>query len=382
MLNFRKLRKTGGSTLIITLPKKWVKKQKIKSNQELEIIFLGNNNLLLNPHQSQEFRKIQKIGGTSSIISLPKKWILANSLKEHNEIALISQDNGMILIDPKLNIEKQDFIKKISLNPEINPNLLLRLIIGSYVTGYSMINICSITEIDSKFRDIIIQFIKMTIGMDIVEESIHEIKLQERVNIDDNSFNKGIIRMEILVRSMIKDLIVALNLKKPQIIEKIILRDEEINKFHRLVRHQMNRLINKSFSSQNSNLTIKKLKNNFLLSQNIERIGDHTANIGRFLMENFEIIRISISIDKFSEICDFILTSMCKSILSWRNNDFLLANNIIENSISFITLYDSFLDCDKLENYHYSILLIREEFNKLHLLIRNIAEIVINSSIQ
>ena len=47
-----------------------------------------------------ESRKLQKTGGSTLIVSLPKKWIKKNNLKTGSEVRLIKQPDGTMTIDP------------------------------------------------------------------------------------------------------------------------------------------------------------------------------------------------------------------------------------------------------------------------------------------
>ena len=47
-----------------------------------------------------ESRKLQKTGGSTLIVSLPKKWIKKNKLDAGSEVRLIKQPDGTITIDP------------------------------------------------------------------------------------------------------------------------------------------------------------------------------------------------------------------------------------------------------------------------------------------
>ncbi len=378
MIDFRRIRKTGGSTYIVTLPKKWVNFHKIKPNQNLECIIQKDGNLLINPFQTPEFRRVQKTGGSSLIISLPKEWIKANNLKEKQEIALISQENGMMVLNSHVQLEKENLIKKIQVDNKTKPNFLLRMLIGSYVMGFAAINISSEKEFPSQCRDVIINFTRMIIGMEIIEETLNTINLQETIDINDKLFEKGIKRMEILVKSMQKDIINAIESNNRDLIVKVILRDDEINKLHRLVRRQMNRIIRNVKIPYYSNISISTLKQNFLISQNIERIGDQTANIARIFKNHyisFKDPKIISSIKKMSELT---LSVLDQSVLSWKSENMRLANACIERIEEFNEIYDSFLIDRSQKKDIYFLYLIREEFKKSILLAQNIAEIVID----
>ena len=378
MIDIRKIRKTGGSTYIVTLPKKWVDYHRIKPNQNLECIIQKDGNLLINPFQSPVFRRVQKIGGSSLIISLPKEWITANHLKEKQEIALISQENGMMVLNSHVELEKENLIKNIQVNRKTEPNFLLRLLIGCYVMGFATINIGSKLEFPSQCRDIIIEFTRMIIGMEIVGETMTSINLQETITINDKLFEKGIKRMEILVKSMQKDIIYAIESNNQDLLNKVIFRDDEINKLHRLVRRQMNRILRNAKIPYYSNISISTLKQNFLISQNIERIGDQTANIARFIKNNFITLRDLKIIQTIKKMSELILSVLDQSFLSWKSENIKLANDCIERIEEFNELYNSFFNDVGQKKEIFSLYLIREEFKKSILLAQNIAEIVID----
>ena len=55
-----------------------------------------------------ESRKLQKTGGSTIIVSLPKKWIKKNKLDAGSEVRLIKQPDGTITIDPgNFNLNKK-----------------------------------------------------------------------------------------------------------------------------------------------------------------------------------------------------------------------------------------------------------------------------------
>ena len=47
-----------------------------------------------------ESRKLQKTGGSTLIVSLPKKWAKKNKLSSGSEVKLLQQPNGTMTIDP------------------------------------------------------------------------------------------------------------------------------------------------------------------------------------------------------------------------------------------------------------------------------------------
>ena len=57
----RKLQKTGGSTLIVSLPKKWIKKNKLDAGSEVKLLKQPDGTISIDPGQSDPNKKITKI---------------------------------------------------------------------------------------------------------------------------------------------------------------------------------------------------------------------------------------------------------------------------------------------------------------------------------
>ena len=53
-----------------------------------------------------EVRKVQKTGGSSYIITLPKEWVNSSNIKKNDALGMIVQTDGTLLITPKTIKEK------------------------------------------------------------------------------------------------------------------------------------------------------------------------------------------------------------------------------------------------------------------------------------
>ncbi|MHA1672228.1 MAG: PhoU domain-containing protein, partial [Promethearchaeota archaeon] len=207
------------------------------------------------------------------------------------------------------------------------------------------------------------------------------INLQETTDIDDKLFEKGIRRMEILVKSMQKDIIEAMELDNLDLLNRVISRDEEINKLHRLVRRQMNRILLNANIPRYSKISISTLKQNFLISQNIERIGDQTVNIALLIKKYFTSAKNSKITSTIKEMSLLTISVLDQCVHSWKTQNITLANDVMDSIQKFISIYDSVLsvsnDVSQKED-HLLLYLLREEFKKAFFLALNIAEIVID----
>ena len=88
-----------------------------------------------------ESRKLQKTGCSTIIVSLPKKWTEKLGLTPSSEVRLIEQTDGSLNIDP--NIDTNALTKRCQIL-EVEKgtgNHLFRSLIGIYLTGSNEIKV-------------------------------------------------------------------------------------------------------------------------------------------------------------------------------------------------------------------------------------------------
>ncbi len=99
----------------------------------------GNGKVL---SQSEETRKLQYTGGSSYIVSLPKKWIQDLGLKQGDHVVILRQGNSTLQIAPasKRSIKEQKEAI-IEVSKDNNPYFIARKLIALYFLGFNVINV-------------------------------------------------------------------------------------------------------------------------------------------------------------------------------------------------------------------------------------------------
>jgi len=149
-----------------------------------------------------EIRKLQLIGGSSYMVSLPKSWIAANSLKKGDEL-ILHVDVNHIRIHPK---NAFNYLKgKIKLN-RCDYSFLRRFIHSLYIQGLDEIivegdfNSCSITRISDIARNLM--------GMEIIDARENRIVLKciAEASLDEvmNRFSQIVSNMFQVVKRGLK----------------------------------------------------------------------------------------------------------------------------------------------------------------------------------
>ncbi|UCH37433.1 MAG: AbrB/MazE/SpoVT family DNA-binding domain-containing protein [Candidatus Bathyarchaeota archaeon] len=103
-----------------------------------------------------DVRKLQVTGGSTYILSLPKKWVTQIGLEKGGRVRLERQSDGTIILMPEdfKSEEPSDATIHVTVNEAID--FIVRKIVSAYLVGYNVIYIRSTTgRLDHNQRNLI-----------------------------------------------------------------------------------------------------------------------------------------------------------------------------------------------------------------------------------
>ncbi len=277
-----------------------------------------------------ETRKVQLTGGSSYVITLPKEWITTMNIKKNDPLGLQVQSDGSLLISAKTTEEPLSRTKELRVDDISDPEHLFRLLIGSYITGYSNIRIVSKHHIDPVVRDTVVRFTQIAIGPEIIEEELKEITTKDLLSPTEMPFDKTIRRMHVLVRSMHESAIIALKEGNRDLVDEIRARDSAVDRLHWLVARQSSMTLRDVTLAKKMGVTLEEANHFYVLSRTIERIGDHAVWIAKQLpvmMENKVKKEI---VEQISEASAISISMFSDGLSAWLKHDMTLANKCID----------------------------------------------------
>lgn len=246
-------------------------------------------------------RILQQIG-SSVLISLPNEWIKKNRLVKGKSIAIETNDDNTISIynnyqDDEIKIEFEYNYGHNTYNSvrgkdnqtenvEKDIKILLNKIFGAYLLGYNIINIRSKTQLSFEDSEVIKGAVRKLIGLEIVDENSYNISLQFLIDAKTLNIEKILSMMNSIINGMFKETIHSLNgglgrdLKK-----KIASRDDEIDRqYFLLVRIIRTAIMNKKLAS-NLNLSNIDMLDYRIAANYLETAGDLIAELISYLTE-------------------------------------------------------------------------------------------------
>ncbi len=219
-----------------------------------------------------EIRKIQKTGGSTLVVSLPKVWCQNFDLKVGSKVMLNYNDKGGIMMEP---FEKSQTSTGAVMDIKKNADMEneMRMLISKYIQGVKRINIRS--EDKKAMDDVIHRFLEFTIGFEIIDEKTNEATLEDLISLPMLTFEKGMRRMVTLVRSIVTESISDQKIPLDYILQK----EDEVDKFNIYIQRLFSQSLKDYSVLQLNNISSSEALSYLLVSRALERIADHGLRI-------------------------------------------------------------------------------------------------------
>ncbi|MDD1694015.1 MAG: AbrB/MazE/SpoVT family DNA-binding domain-containing protein [Methanoregula sp.] len=226
-----------------------------------------------------EIRRVQVTGGSSFVVTLPKGWAEDQKIKKNDPVGLEVQPDGALLVTKKITDEPLQRIKVIDSSTVTDPAFLFRMLIGAYITGFTVIRITTKERFPPFVRTIVRDFTQMTIGQEVVEETATAISIKDLLNPAEMPFDNTIKRMFVIVKAMHEDAISSLETRNKVLAQDVINRDMDVDRLNWLIARQTNMIMQHASLSRKMEISPNMAMHYYMLSRIIERVGDHAVRI-------------------------------------------------------------------------------------------------------
>jgi phosphate uptake regulator len=338
--------------------------------------------------QGQETRKLQYTGGSSYIVSLPKKWIQDLGLKQGDHVVIMRQSNSVLQISPaSRRVGKEQKDATIEVGKDNNPYFIARKLIALYFLGYNVITIVPKEErLLAEQREVIKNIVRRVLmGTEIIADSASGITLQVLINLLDLSVDAAFKRMLLIAKSMYRDTLLALQENNLELAGEVIKSDDEVDRFSFYIVRQLKIAIKNEHLLKEIGLEEPRNCLGYrLIAKSVERVADHAAIISKDIIDMHRPINREIA-DKISNMCSFALEVLDEACLSMFKRDYEAADRAIEKARRIEDMEKAILrSVTKLKDVNdlYRIKLITENVRRVAEYASDIAEIVLNMTVQ
>lgn len=167
-------------------------------------------------------RKLVKQGASTLMISLPSKWIKENKLDKGDEVDLSQEGNKLILES-----DSPKTISSVPINVSNCSPLVNRILMSQYLKGVDEIEV---TFSDVKeVKDFQKRVLNELIGFEIIKQGKNSFTVKDITGIENQEINTILQRIFLILNSMQEELFNAI--KKDQEFENVVETDYSTNKF-------------------------------------------------------------------------------------------------------------------------------------------------------
>jgi phosphate uptake regulator len=338
--------------------------------------------------QGEETRKLQYTGGSSYIVSLPKKWIQELGLKQGDHVVILRQGDSTLQIAPaSRRAAKEQKEATIEVTKDHNPYYIARKLIALYFLGYNTINVVPKDgRLAADQRDVIKNIARrILMGTEIIADSAGGITLQVLINLLDLSVDAAFKRMLIIAKSMYRDALIALAENNVELAEEVVKSDDEVDRFSFYIVRQLKIAIKNEHLLKEIGLEEPRNCLGYrLIAKFVERVADHATLISKDIIEIRQPLNQE-TVSKIDAMCSFALDVLDDACLSMFKRDYEEADRAIEKARKIdeyekavIKSISKTRDTSEI----YRVKLITDNIRRVAEYGSDIAEIVLNMTVQ
>lgn len=226
-----------------------------------------------------ETRKLQKTGGSTYTVSLPKYWVTQSKLKEGDAVSMTVDNNGLLVLDPTLGTRKVSSRTEIFVEDGEDGTHVLRKLIGLYISGHDEIIVRSRGRISPEIRKAVRDFTRRVIGSEVVEETSNSVSIQDVADYSQMDMRRILRRMHLMSKSMHIDAMEAMSGGSSELASDVVARDDEVDRLYWFMAKQQSMIVRDSAVARRMNLGAFEASFYLAAAKALERIADHGARI-------------------------------------------------------------------------------------------------------
>lgn len=323
-----------------------------------------------------DVRKLQSTGGSSITITLPKKWIDQNNLKDKDLLKITSPQQHMLVLQPT-NLKKQIYRSTLTID-KLTPTMLTRELIAHYVSGTDEISVVS-ARISPEQRGEIRAISNFLTGFEIIDESAEKVILRNIFDPSKFPIPKNVEKIFRTTILMFTDALTALLENDKTLAKDVIERDFEVDKLYLMIKRQRHSLTQGKISQEDIGINLEEIHYFEDVASNLERIADHAVKIAKIAINTQRTFEKVLDISEFTTAADKIKKLLEDASEMVKKLDSNLAHEMLDFNakIKHGDLFNRKTGGDE----QFIANLIEDSFDRVRGYTTNIAEITIDQAV-
>ena len=227
-------------------------------------------------------RKAIEMGEGTILVSLPKSWVKKNGIKKGDTLAVEELSGRKLLVRPLEGGEDQPKEVVIAY-PEDELSQVANAVTGAYLLGYDVIRIVGSKVISREDRAGIKATIGRLVGLEIMDEDSKRITMQFLLEPTAIIPERVVRRMSGLLEGMLKDMAEALAKGDSKLMALVGERDDEVDRLYFLLVRATRAAIVRPEVAEGYGLSAVDLLDYRVLATFLESVGDAVSELSRKL---------------------------------------------------------------------------------------------------
>jgi phosphate uptake regulator len=234
-----------------------------------------------------EPRKIQKVGYSTITVSLPSEWVKKNNLSAGDVVFLETDKDGALRVMPSRLAQREEAEEYVINSDNCDEQgMLERIIVGSYMLGRDVIRITSATRMEKEHIDEVRRIVRKLIGLGILEETPKNILLQCSVDPAKFKMDMFIRRLSLIGSTILSEATQAFLEGDESLAKEAIDREDEADTIYYLaVRLLLLAQVKPEVAEQIGSTDILFIPATRLILQYLELIADYAEDIAKKVMD-------------------------------------------------------------------------------------------------
>ena len=271
-------------------------------------------------------RKVQKTGGSTYFVTLPKDWADGMGIQPGAMVRLIPNDSGALLLVPESLTGKNQCT--IELSDDWDFDRFQRAIISRYIVGYNVMEIRA-KRIRPEQRRMVREIAQGLVGLEIFDENQSVVTLQALVNVRDFPAERTLSRIYDITQAMLSDAVSAFCDRDEELAHDVVERDGDVDRLVLLVSRQFSLLLRDQLLEEDVGLSRMEFLHFQTVADQLERVADHASKISEATVALPEAILRDVAKEINARAQDAILV-LKEAVQSFREGDVVLANKVLK----------------------------------------------------
>jgi len=292
-----------------------------------------------------ETRKLQRIGGNTLYVSLPKRWTKRMQLKKGDKVTLIPQPDDSMYIYPT---GKQERPREIILevNAKNSKQSLKRGITAAYVDGFDVIKLKAEERLTEEQQNAIREIIDHLFGLEVIEVTGNTITIQCLLK-QTLPIEKTMQRLHNVISSMFSETVSSLKEQDINLVKGLTRRMHDIKRLSLVTNRLLRSMILFPRSAEQREIILIDCVDYLRILHIIAEIADNVNKISESVMALGKQALPKSILEPLCQKCIPIQDLYDQSIRALLSKDISLANRVLDSRLNLENLWKLCIEADE-----------------------------------